>query len=42
MIKEFPNKTWKRRAVDYLIKKIDLDGSRSKVIAWIEKCENRS
>jgi len=24
MIKEFPNKMWKRRAVDYLIKKIDL------------------
>jgi len=23
MIKEFPNKMWKRRAVDYLIKKID-------------------
>jgi len=27
MIKEFPNKMWKRRAVDYLIKKIDLDGT---------------
>jgi len=25
MIKEFPNKMWKRRAIDYLIKKIDLD-----------------
>jgi len=24
MIKKFPNKMWKRRAVDYLIKKIDL------------------
>jgi len=24
MIKELPNKMWKRRAVDYLIKKIDL------------------
>jgi len=25
MIKEFLNKMWKRRAVDYLIQKIDLD-----------------
>jgi len=30
MIKEFPNKMWKRRAVDYLIKKIDLDGTMAK------------
>jgi len=27
MIKEFPSKMWKRRAVDYLIKKIDFDGT---------------
>jgi len=30
MIKEFPNKMWKRRAVDYLIKKIDLDGTTAR------------
>jgi len=30
MIKEFPNKMWKRRAVDYLIKKIDLDSTTAK------------
>jgi len=30
MIKEFPNKTWKRRAVDYLIKKIDLDSTTAR------------
>jgi len=28
MIKEFPNKMWKSRAVDYLVKKIDLDGTK--------------
>jgi len=31
MIKEFPNKMWKRRAVDYLIKKIDLDGTTARM-----------
>jgi len=30
MIKEFPNKMWKRRAVDYLVKKIDLDSTTAK------------
>jgi len=30
MIKEFPNKMCKRRAVDYLIKKIDLDGTTAR------------
>jgi len=30
MIKEFPNKMWKRRAVDYLITKIDLDGTTAR------------
>jgi len=31
MIKEFPNKMWKRRwAVDYLIEKIDLDGTTAR------------
>jgi len=30
MIQEFPNKMWKRRAVDYLIKKIDLDGTSAR------------
>jgi len=30
MIKEFSNKMWKRRAVDYLIKKIDLDGTTAR------------
>jgi len=30
MIKEFPNKMWKCRAVDYLIKKIDLDGTTAR------------
>jgi len=30
MIKEFPNKMWKRRAVDYLIKTIDLDGTTAR------------
>jgi inhibitor of nuclear factor kappa-B kinase subunit alpha len=30
MIKEFPNKTWKRRAVDYLIKKIDTEGTTAR------------
>jgi len=30
MIKEFPNKMWKRRAVDYLIKKIDLGGTTAR------------
>jgi len=30
MIKEFPNKMWKRPDVDYLIKKIDLDGRTAK------------
>jgi len=29
MLKEFPNKMWKSRAVDYLIKKIDLRKSRA-------------
>ena len=27
MMKEFPNKTWKRRAIDKLIKKIDTEGT---------------
>jgi len=26
-MKEFPNKMWKRRAVDHLIKKIDTEGT---------------
>jgi len=26
-MKEFPNKTWKRRAIDKLIKKIDTEGT---------------
>jgi len=30
MIKEFPNKMWKRRAVVNLIKKIDLDGTTAR------------
>jgi len=30
MIIEFPNKMWKRRAVDYLIKKIDIDGTTAR------------
>jgi len=30
MIKEFPNRTWKRRAVDYLIENIDLDGTTAR------------
>jgi len=30
MIKKFLNKMWKRRAVDYLIKKIDLDGTTAR------------
>jgi len=30
MTKEFPDKMWKRRAVDYLIKKIDLDGTTAR------------
>jgi len=30
MIKEYPNKMWKRRAVNYLIKKIDLDGTTAR------------
>jgi len=30
IIKEFPNKMWKRQAVDYLIKKIDLDGTTAR------------
>jgi len=30
MIKEFPNKMCKLRAVDYLIKKIDLDGTTAR------------
>jgi len=30
MIKEFPTKMWKRRSVDYLIKKIDLDGTTAR------------
>jgi len=30
MIKEFPNKMWKCRAVDYLIKKIDLEGTTAR------------
>jgi len=29
-INEFPNKMWKRRAVDYLIKKINLDGTKAR------------
>jgi len=28
--KKFPNKMWKRRAVDYLIKKIDFDGTTAR------------
>jgi len=30
IIKKFPNKMRKRRAVDYLIKKIDLDGTTAR------------
>jgi len=30
MIKEFPSKMWKRRAVDYLVKKLDLDGTTAR------------
>jgi len=30
MIKDFPNKMWKRRAVDYLMKKIDLYGTTAR------------
>jgi len=30
MIKKFPNKMWKCRVVDYLIKKIDLDGTTAR------------
>jgi len=30
MIKEFPNKMRKRRAVNYLIKKIDFDGTTAR------------
>jgi len=30
MIKEFPNKMWKRRVVDYLIKKIDVDDTTAR------------
>jgi len=30
IIKEFSNKMWKRRAVDYLIKKIDLAGTTAR------------
>jgi len=29
-LKEFPNKMWKRRVVDYLIKKIDLDSTTAR------------
>ena len=27
MMKEFPNKTWNRQAIDKLFKKIDVDGT---------------
>ena len=30
MMKEFPNKTWKRRAIDKLIKKFDTEGTTAR------------
>ena len=30
MMKEFPNKTWKRRTIDDLIKKIDSEGTTAR------------
>jgi len=30
MMKEFPNKTWKRRAIDKLVKKFDTEGTTAR------------
>jgi len=40
MIKEFLNKMWKRRAVDYLIKKIDLDNGEEAGQRTSKICSN--
>ena len=34
MMKEFPNKTWKHRATDQLIKKTDMEGTTARKPEW--------